>query len=197
VGKTLGVMPKGSAPGTLAEALLRDGWGIYDQVKISYHRPPDLKDILLTGTVDAVIIGVTEAVGGKYDPPPYALEILGARKAYWLDVTPEAIDNINRNNPWKVIRAIVPKGASAKDAPPEDVGAMRAGSAMTAWDVTPDEVAYELVKFMDENAAEWSKRNTGRKMGAEFLAFYPGLTEEMVHPGALRYFKEKGIKIKG
>ncbi len=32
-------------------------------------------------------------------------------------------------------------------------------------------------------------------MSAEFLGNHPGLTEDMFHPGALRYYKEQGVKI--
>ena len=56
---------------------------------------------------------------------------------------------------------------------------------------------YELVKFLDENSAEWELR-TRNPGGVEAMAdFDPSVTEALVHPGALRYFKEKGIKIGG
>ncbi len=52
-----------------------------------------------------------------------------------------------------------------------------------------------MVKFIAENDEERSRRMHGQRTGAEYLAAWPELTEDRLHPGALRYYKEHNIKI--
>ncbi|MBW1769331.1 MAG: hypothetical protein JRJ65_20085 [Deltaproteobacteria bacterium] len=68
-------------------------------------------------------------------------------------------------------------------------------TAICGWDSTDDEVVYELVKFLDEKSWLWPEFSGGRPMSLARMSRYPGLTEDMVHPAALEYYKEKGISI--
>ncbi len=198
IGKTVGVFPIGSGMLTLSDAILKDAWGIYDEVKISHHRPPAFKDVLLTGEVDAAFaMNATSLEGGKYSIGSAALSVLGARKTYWMDLTPEDIDRIKQNNPWNTSRLPVPKGEVGPASPPEDAGLMTFWSATAWWDEAPEEVVYELLKFLADNAEVYTRRLEGRPMSAEWLAAIPGATEDQLHPGALRFFRERGLKIGG
>ncbi|MFC1968084.1 TAXI family TRAP transporter solute-binding subunit [Chloroflexota bacterium] len=182
----------------LGEALLRDAWGILDQVKISDMAPTGTKDYLVTGIVDAAFVApATENAGGKFGIPPYVSEAQAARKTYWVEVSEEDVARVNENNPWTVSRVEVPTGAVGGGYPLEDTGVVAWYNYIVAWDVADEEVVYELVKFLDENAAEWSKRNRGLPSGAGYMGDFPGMTEDKIHPGALRYYKEKGIQVGG
>ncbi|NIM45894.1 MAG: hypothetical protein GTO54_09780 [Nitrososphaeria archaeon] len=68
---------------------------------------------------------------------------------------------------------------------------------MACLDVADEKIVYEFVKFLDENAAEYTRRTVGNPMGAAFMASRFYMTEQNVHPGALRYYKEKGVRIGG
>lgn len=198
VGKRLAINLKTMAPWPLAEALLRDGWGILDQVKISHHKPPDFKDILVTGVADAAWLapaGFRE--GGKFGSPPYVMEVMGARKTYWVNVSQEDVDRINENNPWSLFRVVVPQGGFGGDNPPEESGFVGWDNYMVAWDVADDEVVYDLVKFLAENREEWATRTHGTPGGPEGIGTFRGMTEDKIHPGALRYYKEMGVKVTG
>jgi hypothetical protein len=195
-GKKIGLFPKRAAPNEMMIALMKDAWGILDTVKLSYHRPMAMQDMLVTKVVDAVygIVGV-EMMGGKFGQTPFTANILAARKTYWINATPEDIAKVNAKNPWKAGLMKVSKDALGPGKPPEDTGLISGVMGILAWDKTPENVVYELVKFVDENAQEWSKRLRGRRMDHGSIIAWPGLTEDMVHPGALKYYKEKGIKI--
>ena len=58
---------------------------------------------------------------------------------------------------------------------------------MIAWDVTDDEMTCDLIRFLDENAEEWSRSTGGVPDGVEFMASFPGMRYDEVHPGALTY----------
>jgi TRAP transporter TAXI family solute receptor len=196
VGKTIAVFRKGSAPTTLSDAILRDGWGIYDKVRLSYHSPMAFKDVLTTRVADAAFgVLVVPLKGGKFGSNPYFDTIRSSRKTYWLDVKQDDIERINERNPWKTFRAIIPKDALGEGQPPSDNGLISSPTIMSGWDMDNEEVVYELTKFLAENAETLSSRLQGRPFGLDFMTQYPGLTESMVHPGALRYYREKGVKI--
>lgn len=80
----------------------------------------------------------------------------------------------------------------------EDSGVMTMSTGLWCWDTADPEVIYELVKFLDENAGEWVKRTRGSPMGGQFMVEQSSvLKEDVYHPGALKYYKEKGYKIGG
>lgn len=195
-GKKIGTFVKVAAPNALFFALLKDAWGISDKVQLSYYRPMSMKDALVTGTVDAVFaINFTELNGGKFGEAPFSANVRGARKTYWINITEEDIAKINKNNPWETTRMLVPKDALGPGIPPQDTGLITMVMGMIAWQDMPEDVVYELAKFVYENRAEWSKRLRGSRMDHDSIIGWPGITKDMVHPGAAKYYKEKGIKI--
>ncbi len=180
----------------MSDAILRDGWGILDQIRLSHHRPMDFKDALTTRIVDAAYaVNGSDIKGGEFRASPYFLNVMGGRKTYWIDITKEQIESINQKNPWDVIHLVVSKGALGEENPPEDSGVLHYYSGLGCWEAADDEVIYELVKFLDENAEEWSNR-TNKQMGGEYLASLAA-TEAEFHPGAVKYFKEHNIEIGG
>jgi TRAP transporter TAXI family solute receptor len=196
IGKTIAVFMKGSAPTTLSDAILRDGWGIYDKIRLSYHSPMAFGDILTTRVADAAFgVLVVPLKGGKFGSNPYFDTIRMSRTTYWLGVSEEDIERINERNPWKASREMIPKDALGAGQPAKDTGLISVPTIMAGWDMGNEEVVYELTKFLAENADTLSSRLQGRPFGLKFMTQYPGLTEDMVHPGALRYYREKGVII--
>jgi TRAP-type uncharacterized transport system substrate-binding protein len=198
IGKRVALWPRGSAFNSFGEALLR-AWGIYDQVKLSHHSPMDFKEVLQTGTVDAVLVNTgMERADGGLTTSGYLIPLLQAKKSYFVNIPKEDLATVNKQNPWKIWARVTPKGALAGGYPLEDTGVLAVSTGIWCWDTADAGVIYELVKFLDENAAEWTKRTNGDPMGGQHMAEqYPGLTEDMVHPGALKYFKEKNYRIGG
>ena len=94
----------------------------------------------------------------------------------------------------------MPKGSLRAEGPqsldPEnDTGVAGFNLALCGWDNTDDAVVYELVKFLDENSPLWVELSDGRPFSLGRMSRYPGLTEDMIHPAALEYYKEKGISV--
>jgi len=196
IGKRIGMSPVGSGPTELCTALLKS-WGIYDEVKISHHSPPAFKDIITSGAADVLgTLFVTEKKGGETGTAPYVLNVIAARQTYWINVTQEDIDRVNEQHPYTLTRMVGLKGALGDNDPPEDTGSIAFWTPMTVFAEFDDEIAYELIKFLVDNAEEWTSRTLGQDMSPEYLTNMPGLpTEESIHPGALRYYKEQGIEI--
>lgn len=192
VGKKIGMFPVGHTMNLVAEPLLK-AWGIYDKVKISNHRPTAFKDGLTTGLIDVAWVTGVWWSETNIQNSPYTQEILSARKTYWIPITEADAEAANAMNPWKSKYGIVRKGALGGDNPPTDTGYL---AVMPGWccDVSAeDEVTYELAKFIDENAEGFSEYIPAIKGDElkELMAADP-LMAELGHPGALKYYREKG-----
>ncbi|OPX41816.1 MAG: hypothetical protein B1H13_00140 [Desulfobacteraceae bacterium 4484_190.3] len=196
-GKKVGIRPRPSSLRVLKEAILRDAWGIYDKVILKDCFRSEAKDGLLKGDFDATFwFENRQVVDGFECLEPLALE---AKDTGWVGISLEDTDRINRNNPWKLHRVLVPGGSlranGPKLDPPMDIGMAGLSTALCAWDSTEDEVVYELVKFMDKYSHLWPDFTNGCPLSLSRMSSFPGLTEDVVHPGALEFYNERGIKI--
>jgi hypothetical protein len=198
IGKKIGLEPEGGAPRVLTDAVLRDAWGIYDKVQLIDCHPPEVKQGLLSGDLDATFwVRTWEVVDGFQCSD---LGVLDAKETHWIGLSLEDVDRINEKNPWDLHRLLMPRGSIRAEGrnkvdPPEDVGLPGFTNGICAWESTEDEVIYELVRFLDEKSVLWPDYTNGCLLNLVRMTRFPGMTEDMVHPGALKYYREKGIPI--
>ena len=193
--KKIGVIPRPSSLRIMVEGILRDGWGIEDQVELVDVAPPQVKEMLLNGDIDANFwVQTWEVLNGfQY----LDIGVIEARDTHWVSISLDDIDRINKKNPWKTHRVLMPGGSAIglKPAPPVDVGMAGFSTAICAWDCTEEEVVYELIRFLDEKSELWPDHTDGCPLSLARMSRFPGLSEEMVHPGAMKYYKENGIEV--
>jgi len=175
IGKTLGIRPRPSSLRVLKDAILRDAWGIDDNVIYKDCFRPHARKGLLEGDFDATFwFEIRQVVDGFEYLEPSGIEI---NNTQWVGISMEDVDKMNKKNPWKLHHVLVPRGSlrtnGPKLDPPMDMGMAGLSMALCAWESTENEVIYELLKFMDD----------------------PGLTEDSVHSGALEYYTDCGMKI--
>lgn len=197
VGKRIGVEPAGGSPRVLSDAVLREAWGIYDKVDLIDCHPPQALQKMLAGEMDATFwMHAYETLDGFTCSMGDALE---KKDTFWVGVSLEDIDRINKAKNWKLTRILIPKGsiraAGPKLDPPEDVGMPSFFGAICAWDDTEEDVVYELVRFLDEKSSFWPEVSGGCPLSLARMTRYPGISEEMVHPGALKYYRENYMDI--
>jgi len=196
-GKRMGLMPRPSSFRILMEAILRDGWDMEDQVHLIDAFPAKIKGGLISGEIDATInIQSAELLSGFQC---FDMGLLEAKETHWVGLSMEDMQRINRNNAWKGHRVLVPRGSIRAEGPrldpAVDVGMAGFSMALCAWDDTEEEIVYELVRFLDEKAELWPEYTNGCPISLARMARFPGIKEEIVHPGALEYFHENGVKI--
>lgn len=199
IGKKIGVEPEGGAPRVLMDAVLRDAWGIYGDVILKDYYPPRVKEGLLSGDIDATFwLRAWEVLDGFTCSDP---DILDEKDTHWIGLSLEDINRMNTQNSWKLHRLLMPMGSirarGPKADPPEDVGLPGFTFGICAWEETEGWVVYELLKFLDDKAELWPEYSEGCLLSLGRMSRFPGMTEGMVHPGALIYYKEKGISIGG
>ena len=193
VGKKVGLFPKPHTMNYIANPLLKV-WGVHDKVKLSYHRPTAYKDALTTGIIDVAWATAVPWSAKKISVSPYAQEILGARKSYWIPIKEADAKAMNAMNPFKVGYGVWPKGALGKGNPPTKSGFLRISAAWCIPAVADDDVAYELAKFIYENADGFSKYVPVMDgEGIRSMMASDPMVLEIGHPGALKFYREKGL----
>jgi len=206
-GKVVGVInpPEARAwgsPDLLAYSILKDAWGIYDEVDLVKVTLPEVGAMFDAELIDAAFWGMANNMSGSYNIPPPFYSTFQDNQYYWIPLNQADVDKINAANTWQINLLTVPKGSikipgpPAKTVnPPEDVTMCDFGGAFTAWEDTEEDVVYEMLRFIVANADKIKEANLRMQVDPEKMAQWPGLTRDMVHPGALRYYETQGIKI--
>lgn len=172
------------------------GWDpeIVKSMKIEHMIAGSAKDALLDRLINATIQGMSSA-GPAWVPSPHLKEITTAHPAYGVDWGAEAMDATNKKIGYPLLPPMVIPPAAYGLANKEPHHALRATTMWVVDEAMPDEVAYEIVKKIFENIDKFGEYHViGKMMKAETLTdFSAGV--EYWHRGAVKFYKEKGMKI--
>ncbi|MFC1868707.1 TAXI family TRAP transporter solute-binding subunit [Thermodesulfobacteriota bacterium] len=199
IGKKIGLPPKGHGLAKTAEWGLFNCWDLKGKVKTIYMPMGMLKDALLDGTIDVVTSGGMWLSQDEFKGSPFNEAILAARKnLQFIGYTKEAVAHGLSKSRQPYTFGPVNKGARRPGYPPKGgFGLLRAAFTWYVWEDFDQEMAYELVKTAAENAPSFKEYFAAGKAAAleSFTAnaWGPG----RYHPSALKYYKEKGIPMRG
>jgi len=175
------------------------GAGVYDKIKFENMEFEKAKDALLDGLIDGASFGAIYIGGGKWAPSPALEELLVSKDVHFVQWNPEDISEAARllQVPQDLTMnhvVIQPGRVSPKQREPWSVN-----NTYMLWgaDVDmPDEVAHEICRIMYEHSAEFGKYHiTGKAITKETLSKSESTDPKWVHPGALKFFKEKGLQL--
>ena len=178
------VIKKGSGANSMYRLILEE-YGIYKDIKKHYLSWNDSVDALLDGMIDATAASYP---GGK--PVPVLLN-LAARNPYKvLELDLEVMKRVTQRNKGVVVN-MLPKEAYeglTQDVPAPGFTGI-AGSSSEVDDDTIYSFCKTLFEHVDElhEISDASHQTTLENATRWLLPDYP------VHPGAARYFKEKGV----
>lgn len=182
-GKRIAVGPVGSGGEVDARETLAAYGLTYKDMKVSFVEYTQGIEMLDDGQVDGAILGLALGAAGM-------TELLLGNKVNMIPITDEALANMRKVNPFYGRRVIPPKTYPNQDYPvptvgtPPDIIIVRAE--------TDENLVYNMTKVLYENQAQL---NT---VTALMRQFGPSLVlpdDQMLipyHPGARRYFVEKG-----
>ena len=181
-GKSVGVGPVGGTPATYWPQILEIN-GIKPS-RVVNASSADLNSQLKDGMLDVN----SQSVGL---PWVTITEVETTHDANIIPVSPAEADKFIAKYPY-FAQGVIPKGfyKSNKDY---SVNTLTIWNFMTVHKDAPDDFVYEVVKKTFENtdiiiAAHPSAKETK----AEYIAYSP----IPLHPGAVKYYKEKGIKLR-
>lgn len=183
-GKNISVLKKGSGANSMYQIIFEE-YGIYKDLKKHYLSWDDSVDALLDGMIVATPASFP---GGK--PVPAVLN-LAARSPYKvLEIDLEVMKRVTKRNKGIVVN-MLPKSAYeglTKDVPSPGYTGIASSSARV-----DDDLIYSFCKTLFEHTDELHSitdvsLQTRLENATKWL-----LPEYPVHPGAARYFKEKGV----
>lgn len=199
VGKRIGLLPKGHGLSKDAEFILKNCWGVLDKVKVINMPTAMAKDALLDGTVDVICSGGLYHSESEFKTSPFNEAVLAARKnVYFIGIDEEDYLAGMKQVPsaartWAPVKA----NGVRSGYPDRDWGILRVGMTWWAWENMDDNVAYEFVKAAAENTEKFKSYFAAGK-AARLETFIANVwSPKRYHPGALKYYKEKGMTPKG
>jgi TRAP transporter TAXI family solute receptor len=167
-------------------------------VRFSEHGFVDGTRALSDGLIDALLTGgfMVDAVNIRFGPNPAMNELMSTKKVYFVSFDKAAYEAAAAELPspdlWTNYPFVIPPGGYKGQTEPY----IAQGGPIT-WTVDiamPNDVVYEVTRIMAENADKFKDYHPlGRIITPENMAKLG--SESVVHPGALQYYKEQGIKI--
>lgn len=194
-GKRLGIMPGPDVGTNLVVVESLRELGIYDQVTIKRLGFDEMHWALRDGIVDVIhLLSI-----GRWDEPlmgqPMLGEVLAAKndEIYGVDWPHDVLRKVFARIGFSRGLAFAVPGSLPKETRPFEVTTLVLGlQGMAGAD---DDLIYEITKTLTENADQFQEyffpffQITSETM----VEFMPVESEEEVHPGALKYYKEIGL----
>ena len=181
-GKRVNVGNPGSGQlATMEVVLAAKGWTMGDFALASELKPAEQAAALGDNKVDAIIYTVGHPNGSIQ-------EAVSTVDAVIVPVEGEAIDKLVADNPFYAY-ATIPGGMyPGTDADTKTFGVK--ATFVTSADV-PDDVVYEVVKAVFDNFDRFKKLHPAFENLKEEEMIKDGLSAPL-HPGAIKYYKERG-----
>lgn len=195
-GKKINLFIKGSQTEYTITTLLKH-IGIWDTIKPDYLGFKPGVDAIIDGVID-VVLGAASVV--REEPlrikavPAYAM-LLETRKCYVVDVPAEIQRKASKATGVPITPFRMPPGSLHKGVPAKEADTWSMHINWWVDESFPQEVSYELLKVFVQYMDELKKTSPpARSLSIEKLAT-ADIPRDRYHPGALRFFKDNGIKV--
>lgn len=192
VGKKVGIFPRGSSGVTIWQGMVQHGFGIAPKDIDWVYLPPG-------PGLNSIADGRLHATWALSSPPPLnspipPLQKLMAQKKnlHFLAFSKEAAKAAREKTGYPVYVSLVPAGTYS----PNQQALFSHVQFLSWWaDLEMDEdIVHEITKTIYENVGKFAGYHAlGKTMSKTGIA--QAVTEDMFHPGAQKYYKEKGVKM--
>jgi len=194
-GKKVGLGPQPTVLGRSMRDVIEVGYGLKGQLKIFHMKWPQLKDSLLDGSIDAMVLGVSSRPAGKWVAVPVYQEILAAGKTpHYMGYTKEILENTGKATNSNLPPLVLPKDSVASGQPDRDIQAFIDDLGVWAHKDFDLALAYELTRILHEHYDEMKTITGVAKATHKDIIFDLAVTDDMIHPGSMKYLKEKGLR---
>ena len=168
-----------------------------EKIKHQYASGKAAADTLRDGLVDVIYTGhVLKKLPYSFANSPFFAELVATKKVYFVsfDEKPVMAYKANSGHPLSMVK-VPPKTLGPLQTEP--CGILLKPLGFCAHISMPDRVVTEVVRIAYENAHKFKEYTPmGAIITKETLASL-GIPEKAYHPAAVKFFKEKGIKITG
>lgn len=185
-GHKVNVGPAGSGvASTMSEIFKAKGWGNSDFKGLMELKPSEQINALCDGTIDVMVLATGHPNGAVQD-------LVKACDVRFIDVDDADIEKLVNNNPQYSF-TVIPGGIYP--GIPKDTKTFGVEATVVALSNMSDDLAYTIVRLVFENLESFKNLHPvfgqldATKMVTEGKAV-------PYHPGALKYYQEKGYKTK-
>ena len=189
-GKRIMTMQKGTSTAVIHEMLF-DIWGI--KPRMSYGDFNTIKDGLSDGIIDIGTQPINGIPGIGYSPIPALQELMTTKNVYFLNVSAADVNAVVKKGGFDIYAHTIPARAIG-DKQPEPVTGYSHSLSWWADVEMSDETVYEITKAIYDNAEKFKEYHRDGRMITKKTLARIGVADELFHPGALKFYKEKGIK---
>jgi TRAP transporter TAXI family solute receptor len=194
-GKRIGLGPINNTPGRNTWSVISRGIPGSDKMKPFYMSWDQLRDALLDNSIDAMVMGVSTRPSGQWAPVAVYQEIAVSRPGvHFIPLTEEAVKEAAAADKLPYGAKAIPKGAIAENVPAVDTLAWSERLGLAAGADFPEETAYTLVKTFYEHFAEMVEFAPPARAVSQNLILPTDLPDKDIHPGTLKFMKEKGLR---
>ncbi|MCG8547435.1 MAG: TAXI family TRAP transporter solute-binding subunit [Alphaproteobacteria bacterium] len=181
-GKRVNIGNPGSGQrGTMDIVLKAMGWSKKDFKLASELKSAEQSQALCDNKIDAMVFTVGHPSGSIKEATTSCASVL-------VNVTGPAIDKLVKDNDF-YRTATIPGGMYSGTK--NDTKTFGVGATFVSSSKVPDKVVYEVVKAVFENFDRFKKLHPAFKVLKEKEMIKDGLSAPL-HPGAAKYYKEKG-----
>jgi len=191
-GKRIMTMQKGTSTAVIHEMLFHDVWGI--KPKISYGDFNATKDALTDGVIDIGVQPINGVPGVGYSPIPALNELMTTKNVYFLNVPTADVIAVAKKGDFDIYPHTIPARAIGDKQPAAVSGYSHSLSWWADESISPD-IIYEITRVIYENADKFQEYHKDGRMITKKTLARIGIADNLFHPGAVKFYKEKGIKL--
>lgn len=195
IGKRIGLPPKASSGRVEPEMILKYGWDVMDKVKIEYIGFAESIQALRDGMVDIAIYNPIYIGEDKVAASPALEELKSLRiPYYYIPIPKQDVIRAREKSGYPIFPGVLPPGGfdpKLKEPFPH----VKLTNGWFADAEFSEDMAYEICRIIYEHYEEfWPYHVSLKGLNSENM---PKLapSEAEYHPGAIKFYREKGMKI--
>ena len=195
-GKRIGLRVRNTTTGKYLWSVIKHGIPDSEKNEPMYMNWGALQSGMMDGSLDVCAMGVAVNPNGPWKPVSIYMEMVASRGApRFLSVKQEWLDAAGKEDGMIYPPLVIPRGAIAENVPDRDVLAWEERIGIFGFSETPDELAYDIARILCDNQKEITAITPiGLLMSREITVPGSDMPDEQIHPGALKYYKEKGLR---
>lgn len=194
IGKKIATHRAGGLAQVMSEWIFQYGMDLpLDRFNIQLLDLVEGKNAIADGLIDVATSMVVQDEKGNYIPSTPLQELMLTRNVYFVSIDPETIRKAGKRSGFTMVPATMPAGALGPKQP-QPVSGYITAMAFYVDASMPEDVAYEVTRIFYEYADKFGDYGTpGKAIIRETLPLVP-CREADFHPGALKLYKQKGVK---